>query len=443
MKLWGGRFTSRADEIMEQFNTSLPVDYRLYKEDIAGSLAHVTMLVHCDLLTPEEGDLLVQGLESILHDIETGILPIEGDYEDIHSFIEVHLTERVGETGKKLHTARSRNDQVAVDMRLYAKNKAIEVMDGLQALIDSLHGKARTNNVIMPGYTHLQRAQVVTFGHHLGAYEQMFKRDKKRIANAMELLDENPLGCGALAGTTHEIDRNVTTMLLNFAKPVDNFLDGVSDRDYMLELMSDFSIIMMHLSRLSEELILWSSQEFKFITMADAYSTGSSIMPQKKNPDAAELIRGKTGRVYGSLFALLTTLKGLPLTYNKDMQEDKEQFFDALDTVLDCMEIMSKMIDTLTVNEERMKAAIKGGFLNATEVADYLVSKGTPFRDAHEIVGKIILYCETSNKAIEDLTVDELASFSDSICDDIYEYIDYENILSKGNKSLMKEIGEQ
>ncbi|MDW0112049.1 argininosuccinate lyase [Sporosarcina saromensis] len=442
MKLWGGRFSSRADEIMEQFNTSLPVDYRLYKEDIAGSLAHVTMLVHCDLLTPEEGDLLVQGLESILQDIESGALVIEGDYEDIHSFVEMNLTERIGETGKKLHTARSRNDQVAVDMRLYAKNKAVDVMNGLQTLIDSLHEKGKTNNVIMPGYTHLQRAQVVTFGHHLGAYEQMFKRDKKRVSNALELLDENPLGCGALAGTTHAIDRNVTTELLRFAKPVDNFLDGVSDRDYMLELMSDFSIIMMHLSRLSEELILWSSQEFKFITMADAYSTGSSIMPQKKNPDAAELIRGKTGRVYGSLFALLTTLKGLPLTYNKDMQEDKEQFFDALDTVLDCMEIMSKMIDTLTVNEENMKAAIKAGFLNATEVADYLVSKGTAFRDAHEIVGKIIIYCEKEKKAIEELTVEELAQFSPHIADDIYAYIDYESILTKGNKGLMKEIGE-
>ncbi|MFD1206900.1 argininosuccinate lyase [Sporosarcina contaminans] len=438
MKLWGGRFTSRADEIMEQFNTSLPVDHRLYKEDIAGSLAHVTMLVHSDLLSPEEGDLLVQGLESILTDIESGKLKIEGDFEDIHSFIEMHLTERVGETGKKLHTARSRNDQVAVDMRLYAKNKATEVIDSLQTLIDSLHEKGKANNVIMPGYTHLQRAQVVTFGHHLGAYEQMFKRDKKRVENALELLDENPLGCGALAGTTHAIDRQVTTELLRFAKPVDNFLDGVSDRDYMLELMSNFSIIMMHLSRLSEELVLWSSQEFRFITMADAYSTGSSIMPQKKNPDAAELIRGKTGRVYGSLFSLLTTLKGLPLTYNKDMQEDKEPFFDALDTVLDCMEIMSKMIDTLTVNADQMKAAIKAGFLNATEVADYLVSKGTPFRDAHEIVGKIIIYCEMEKKAIEDLTIEELSGFSSAIEEDIYAYIEYESILTKGNKSLMK-----
>ncbi|PIC67025.1 argininosuccinate lyase [Sporosarcina sp. P16a] len=439
MKLWGGRFSSKADEIMEKFNSSLPVDYRLYREDIAGSIAHVTMQVHSDLLSPEEGELLVNGLQSILTDIESGELQIAGNYEDIHSFIEMNLTERVGETGKKLHTARSRNDQVAVDMRQYARNQTSVVIDALQVLIDSLEAKGKANNVIMPGYTHLQRAQVVTFGHHLGAYAQMFKRDKKRVQNAAEILNENPLGCGALAGTTHNIDRQVTTALLGFDKPVDNFLDGVSDRDYLVELMSDFSLIMMHMSRLSEELILWSSQEFRFITISDAYSTGSSIMPQKKNPDAAELIRGKTGRVYGSLFALLTTLKGLPLTYNKDMQEDKEQFFDALDTVLDCLEIMSKMIDTLQVHEDHMKAAIKSGFLNATEVADYLVAKGTPFRDAHEIVGKIIIYCEQGNKAIEDLTVGELQKFSDHIEDDIYEYIDYESIILKGNKGLMKE----
>ncbi|MEH7115653.1 argininosuccinate lyase [Neobacillus niacini] len=442
MKLWGGRFTKRADQIMEKFNTSLPVDQRLYSQDITGSIAHVKMLVKCELLSEAEGILLVDGLRSILEDIESGVLQVEGNYEDIHSFIEMNLTERIGETGKKLHTARSRNDQVAVDMRLYAKQKANEVMAALQQLIESLNNKAVQNNVIMPGYTHLQRAQVVTFSHHLGAYVQMFSRDKRRIGNAIDIMDENPLGCGALAGTTHNIDRQLTTELLGFSKPVDNFLDGVSDRDYLLELMSSFSITMMHLSRLSEELILWSSQEFRFIEMDDAYSTGSSIMPQKKNPDAAELIRGKTGRVYGSLLSLLTTLKGLPLTYNKDMQEDKEQFFDALDTIMDCLEIMSKMIDTLHVKEENMKAAIKAGFLNATEVADYLVSKGTPFRDAHEIVGKIIIYCEQYKKSIEDLSLDELAKFSSKISDDIYEYIDYENILNKGNKKLIKQIAE-
>lgn len=440
MKLWGGRFKNSAHEIMEKFNTSLPVDHRLYKEDITGSLAHVEMLVQCALITVEEGKQLRDGLQGILRDIENGELKVEGNYEDIHSFVEVNLTERIGETGKKLHTARSRNDQVAVDMRQYAKNKASEVAESLQMLIDSLHKKGAANNVIMPGYTHLQRAQVVTFSHHLAAYAQMFSRDQKRVYNAIEILDENPLGCGALAGTTHEIDRTVTTSILGFTKPVDNFLDGVSDRDYLLELMADFSIIMMHLSRLSEELILWSSQEFQFIKMDDAYSTGSSIMPQKKNPDAAELIRGKTGRVYGSLFALLTTLKGLPLTYNKDMQEDKEQFFDALDTVMDCLEIMSKMIDTLHVNADKMKAAIKAGFLNATEVADYLVSKGMPFRDAHTVVGELIIYCEEEEKAIEELTVTELAEFSELLTEDLYDYIDYEKLLTKGNKGLMKEV---
>jgi argininosuccinate lyase len=442
VKLWGGRFTKREDKIMEKFNTSLPVDHRLYYEDITGSIAHVSMLVKCELLTESEGNLLISGLESILKDIESGLLKVEGEYEDIHSFVEMNLTQRIGETGKKLHTARSRNDQVAVDMRLYAKNKAQEVITALQQLIHSLNEKAANNNIIMPGYTHLQRAQVVTFSHHLGAYAQMFSRDKKRVENAIEILDENPLGCGALAGTTHNIDRRITTILLGFSKPVENFLDGVSDRDYLLELMSSFSITMMHLSRLSEELILWSSQEFKFIEMDDAYSTGSSIMPQKKNPDAAELIRGKTGRVYGSLFSLLTTLKGLPLTYNKDMQEDKEQFFDALDTVMYCLEIMANMIDSLHIKEENMKAAIKAGFLNATEVADYLVRKGTAFRDAHEIVGKIIIYCEDQKKAIEELTIEELAKFSRSITDDIYEYINYENILNKGNKKLIKQISK-
>jgi argininosuccinate lyase len=440
VKLWGGRFTKREDEMMERFNTSLPIDHRLYLEDITGSIAHVNMLVQCGLLTESEGDLLIGGLESILRDIEEGKLKIEGDYEDIHSFVEMHLTERVGEAGKKLHTARSRNDQVAVDMRLYAKNKAGEVLTALDQLIRSLTEKAANHPVMMPGYTHLQRAQVVTFSHHLGAYVQMFNRDKKRVRNAIEILDENPLGCGAMAGTTHPIDRQITTELLGFAKPVDNFLDGVSDRDYLLELLSAFSIMMMHLSRLSEELILWSSQEFRFVEIDDAYATGSSIMPHKKNPDAAELIRGKTGRVYGSLFSLLTTLKGLPLTYNKDMQEDKQQFFDALDTVLDCLNIMAHMIATLHVKEENMKAGMKAGFLNATEVADYLVSKGIPFRDAHEIVGQLILYCEEKGKAIEDLSLEELATFSDSITEEIYDYIDYEKILDKGNKKLMKQV---
>ncbi|MFD4490779.1 MULTISPECIES: argininosuccinate lyase [Lysinibacillus] len=434
MKLWGGRFRKEENKLMEDFNSSLKVDQRLYTEDIKGSIAHVHMLVQCDLLTEKEGQDIVNALLSILEDIDNGTLRIEGNYEDIHSFVESNLTQRIGETGKKLHTARSRNDQVATDIRLYAKNKAFEVIASIEELQHSLEQKAKDNNVIMPGYTHLQRAQVVTFQHHLMAYFNMLNRDKKRIVKAIEIMNESPLGCGALAGTTHAINRELTANELGFSKPVDNFLDGVSDRDYLLELMSDFSIIMMHLSRLSEELILWSSQEFKFITIDDAYSTGSSIMPQKKNPDAAELIRGKTGRVYGSLTSLLTTMKGLPLAYNKDMQEDKEPFFDALDTVLSCLQIMSKMIATMRVNSENMKKAVKGGFLNATEVADYLVSKGVAFRDAHSIVGAIVIYCEDHDKAIEELTIDQLKELSSFIDEDIYDYIDYHNILNKGIK---------
>ncbi|MGD2197170.1 argininosuccinate lyase [Lysinibacillus fusiformis] len=434
MKLWGGRFRKEENKLMEDFNSSLKVDQRLYTEDIKGSIAHVQMLVQCDLLTEKEGQDIVNALLSILEDIDNGTLRIEGNYEDIHSFVESNLTQRIGETGKKLHTARSRNDQVATDIRLYAKNKAFEVIASIEELQHSLEQKAKDNNIIMPGYTHLQRAQVVTFQHHLMAYYNMLNRDKKRIVKAIEIMNESPLGCGALAGTTHAINRELTANELGFSKPVDNFLDGVSDRDYLLELMSDFSIIMMHLSRLSEELILWSSQEFKFITIDDAYSTGSSIMPQKKNPDAAELIRGKTGRVYGSLTSLLTTMKGLPLAYNKDMQEDKEPFFDALDTVLSCLQIMSKMIATMRVNSENMKKAVKGGFLNATEVADYLVSKGVAFRDAHRIVGAIVIYCEDHDKAIEELTIDQLKELSSFIDEDIYDYIDYHNILNKGIK---------
>jgi len=434
MKLWGGRFRKEENKLMEDFNSSLKVDQRLYKEDIKGSIAHVHMLVQCNLLTEREGQDIENALLSILEDIDNGTLQIEGNYEDIHSFVESNLTQRIGDTGKKLHTARSRNDQVATDIRLYAKNKAFEVIASIEALQQSLEQKAKDNNVMIPGYTHLQRAQVVTFQHHLMAYYHMLNRDKKRIVKAIEIMNESPLGCGALAGTTHAINREMTAIELGFSKPVDNFLDGVSDRDYLLELMSDFSIIMMHLSRLSEELILWSSQEFRFITIDDAYSTGSSIMPQKKNPDAAELIRGKTGRVYGSLTSLLTTMKGLPLAYNKDMQEDKEPFFDALDTVLSCLQIMSKMIATMKVNSENMKKAVKGGFLNATEVADYLVSKGVAFRDAHSIVGSIVIYCEDHDKAIEDLTMDELKELSSFIDDDIYDYIDYQNILNKGIK---------
>lgn len=438
MKLWGGRFKNSEVKLMKDFNTSLQEDQQLLDADILGSIAHVKMLVQSNLLTSKEGEKLLEELEFISQEIKNGSLKIEGDFEDIHSFIEGTLTERIGALGKKLHTARSRNDQVAVDLKLYAKKQANVVINCIKDLNQSLERAARNHNVIMPGYTHLQRAQVVTFGYHLKAYIQMFSRDKERIENAIELLNESPLGCGALAGTTHDIKREVTAKELDFSKPVDNFLDGVSDRDYMVELVSGFSTIMMHLSRLSEELILWSSQEFSFIEIADAYSTGSSIMPQKKNPDAAELIRGKTGKVYGSLFSILTTMKGLPLAYNKDMQEVKEPFFSSIETVTSSLQIMAKMVETLRVKSNNMKESVRKGFLNATEVADYLVKKGIAFRDAHGIVGSIVLYCEGENKSIEDLTIKELQGFSNCIDDDIYDFIDYENILNRGIKKEIK-----
>ena len=438
MKLWGGRFRSEENKLMEEFNKSFGFDSLLYKKDIEGSLAHVYMQVQVNLLTREEGEIIINGLKSIEKDIEEGKLLLEGNYEDIHSFIEINLIDRVGDVGKKLHTGRSRNDQVAVDMRLFAKDKCREIINYVEKLKSTLKEVAYNNPIIMPGYTHLQRAQVVTFKHHLMAYYNMLDRDSKRLNNALEILDESPLGCGAFAGTTHNIDRNITCEKLGFKKPMDNFMDGVSDRDYLLELMSDFSIIMMHLSRLSEELILWSSQEFKFIELDDLYSTGSSIMPQKKNPDGAELIRGKTGRVYGNLISLLTVMKGLPLAYNKDMQEDKEGFFDSVNTLSMCLQIMEQMIATLKIREDNMKKAVKGGFLNATEVADYLVNKNVAFRDAHGIVGQIVIYCEDNEKAIEDLSLEELKCFSEVFDEDIYDFIDYENILNKGIKKNLK-----
>ena len=438
MKLWGGRFRKGENKLMEEFNKSFGFDCVLYKKDIEGSLAHVYMQVQVGLLTEEEGKQITEGLQGILEDIESGKLALSGDYEDIHSFVEINLIERIGDVGKKLHTARSRNDQVALDMRLYAREKANDMVGHIASLKETIKEVADNNSVIMPGYTHLQRAQVVTFKHHLMAYYNMFDRDEKRIKNALEILDESPLGCGALAGTTHNIDRNITAQKLGFKKPMDNFMDGVSDRDYLLELMSDFSIIMMHLSRLSEELVLWSSQEFKFIEMDDLFTTGSSIMPQKKNPDGAELIRGKTGRVYGNLFALFTVMKGIPLAYNKDMQEDKEGFFDSVKTLEMCIQIMEGMIGTLKVREDNMKKAVKGGFLNATEVADYLVNKNVPFRDAHSIVGQIVIYCEDHDKAIEELELDELLKFSPVFEQDIYDFIDYNNIIEKGIKKNLK-----
>ncbi|WFD09603.1 argininosuccinate lyase [Tepidibacter hydrothermalis] len=439
MKLWGGRFKTEESKLMEDFNSSLKFDKVMYFEDIQGSIAHVKMLYKSNILTKDESDTLIKGLNEILQEIEFGKLKIQGDYEDIHSFVEINLVKKVGDVGKKLHTARSRNDQVAVDMRMYTKRNALEIVDSIQHLQDVIKDKADKNNYIMPGYTHLQRAQIVTFKYHLMAYYNMFERDKKRMLNSLSLMNESPLGCCALAGTTYDIDREYTCDLLDFDKPIDNYLDGVSDRDYIIEIISNMSIAMMHLSRLSEEIILFSSKEFEFIKISDAYSTGSSIMPQKKNPDAAELIRGKTGRVYGSLMSILTTMKGLPLAYNKDMQEDKEVFFDSIKTTLSCLNVMSNMIDTVTVNKENMMKAVKHGFLNATEVADYLVNHGMAFRDSHKVVGEIVLYCEEKSIAIEDMSIDEFKKFSDLFDESIYEFIDYDNILKKGIK---KEIAE-
>lgn len=438
MKLWGGRFTTAESKLMEDFNSSLSFDKTLYKQDIEGSIAHVKMLSKCGILSSNEESLIINGLRQILEQIENGCLSIEGNYEDIHSFVEAKLIEIIGNTGKKLHTARSRNDQVAVDMRLYAKEKAKETVLYIQTLINVLKELGQKySGVIMPGYTHMQRAQVVTFKYHLLAYVSMFERDIKRLNNAVEILDESPLGCCALAGTTYNIDRESTANDLGFSKPVDNFMDGVSDRDYLIELLSAFSIIMMHLSRFCEELILWSSKEFDFVEISDQFATGSSIMPQKKNPDAAELIRGKTGRVYGSLISLLTTMKSLPLAYNKDMQEDKEPFFDTVITVQSSLKVMTEMLKTIKVNDKNMKKAVKMGFLNATEVADYLVLKGMPFRDAHSLVGRIVLYCEEKNIPIEDLELKELNQFSEFFDESIYEYIDYENSMKKGIKKEM------
>lgn len=437
LKLWGGRFKDKESKLMEDFNSSLSFDKTLYYEDILGSIAHVTMLSQCNIITSEESEIIINGLNSILLDIEKGSLEIQGDYEDIHSFMEIQLTNRIGAVGKKLHTARSRNDQVAVDMRLYSKTKAYDIIKNLHMLLITIENLANNNPAIMPGYTHLQRAQVITFKQHMMAYYSMFTRDKNRLLNSIEIMDENPLGCCALAGTTYNTDRTITTEKLGFKKPVDNFMDGVSDRDYLLELLSIFSIIMMHLSRLSEELILWSSKEFDFVEISDEFSTGSSIMPQKRNPDAAELIRGKTGRVYGDLMSLLTTMKGIPLAYNKDMQEDKEPFFDAVDTVEKCLKVMNSMLNTLKIKKDNMYSAVKKGFLNATEAADYLVNKGMAFRDAHEVIGSIVIYCEGNNIAIEDLPLETLKDFSNLFDEDLYKFINYENTLHRGIKKEM------
>ena len=425
MKLWGGRFKSGVNELVNTFNASISIDSRMYKEDIIGSLAHVKMLGRQGIISSKDSEKIVNGLNEILKRIENGVIDIDNASEDIHSFIESTLTYYIGDEGKKLHTGRSRNDQVALDTKLYVKKYLIMVANQVLNLQTVILNKAKENiNTIMPGYTHMQKAQPITFAHHIMAYAEMLKRDYGRLLDCYDRMNEMPLGSGALATSTYPIDRNFVSNELGFNNPTINSIDSVSDRDYAIEALSALSLIMMHLSRFSEEVILWCTDEFNFVELDDAYSTGSSIMPQKKNPDVAELVRGKTGRVYGDLMTLLTVMKGIPLAYNKDMQEDKEALFDGLDTVLISIQTFTGMLDTMKIKKDVMKKAASGGFTNATDVADYLVKKGEAFRNAHEIVGKIVLYCIDENKAIDDLSLDEFKSFSPFFEEDVYKAID-------------------
>ena len=424
MKLWGGRFENGVNSLVNDFNSSIRVDSRMYKEDIKGSIAHVKMLGAQNIIPINDSEKIVSGLESILERIENKVIKIDEDAEDIHSFIESILTYYIGDEGKKLHTGRSRNDQVTLDTKLYLKGQLKDLIDNLITFEETLYNKANENiYTIMPGYTHMQKAQPITFAHHLLAYSEMFKRDISRIFDCYKRLDEMPLGSCALATSTYNLDRFMVASELDFSKVTVNSLDSVSDRDYAIETLSILSMIMMHLSRFSEEIILWATNEFNFIELSDEYSTGSSIMPQKKNPDVAELVRGKTGRVYGDLITLLTVMKGLPLAYNKDMQEDKESLFDALDTTFLSLKTFNGMLNTLKINKENMKKGASLGFTNATDVADYLVKKGFPFRSAHEIVGAIVLYSIKENKSIDELSLSELKNFSNIFEEDIYNTI--------------------
>ena len=441
MKLWNGRFSKASTSSADEFNASITFDQRLYKEDITGSIAHAKMLGKQGIITLEESALIIKTLEEILEDIEAGKVEFTIEGEDIHMNVETILTQRIGAVGKKLHTARSRNDQVALDIRLYLKKETAAIDTLLQQLLDALEQLAKEHTeTIMPGYTHLQRAQPVTLAYHLLAYYQMFARDKERFADCLKRIDRLPLGCGALAGTTYNTNRDFLAEELGFAAVLPNGMDAVADRDFAIEFINCCAITMMHLSRFCEELILWSSVEFSFIEMDDSYSTGSSIMPQKKNPDMAELIRGKSGRVYGDLMSLLTICKGLPLAYNKDLQEDKEPVFDAADTIKACLGIFTEMLLTISVKKENMSHAAKFGYMNATDAADYLVSKGIPFRDCHEIIGKIVLYCINKGIAIDDMTMDEFKGFSEKFEEDIYEKISIKACIeakkSKGSTSF-------
>ncbi len=434
MKLWGGRFTKETNQLVHNFNASISFDQKFFRQDIKGSIAHVTMLAKQGILTEMERDQIIEGLTAICTEIENGTLEIDGTYEDIHSFVEGHLIERIGDTGKKLHTGRSRNDQVALDMKLYTRDEIKEINELLKNLLVVLNKMMHAHcDTIMPGFTHLQKAQPITLAHHLGAYFEMFKRDRSRLLDTLERMNTCPLGSGALAGTTYPLDRSYTASLLEFKEATLNSMDSVSDRDYLIELLSGLSIIMMHLSRFCEEIILWNSNEYHFVELDDAYSTGSSIMPQKKNPDIAELVRGKTGRVYGSLTSLLTTMKGIPLAYNKDMQEDKELTFDAIDTVKGCIALFTGMIDTMHFNKSVMEESAKKGFTNATDAADYLVKNGVPFRDAHGIIGEIVLYCIDKNISIEDMSLEEMQAISPVFKEDIYEAISLETCVNTRN----------
>ncbi|MFR7993006.1 MAG: argininosuccinate lyase [Lachnospiraceae bacterium] len=431
-QLWGGRFTKETDQLVYEFNASIGFDQRMYQQDIQGSMAHVKMLAKQGILSREEYEQIQEGLESILRDVQSGALSISPEYEDIHSFVEAVLIERIGDAGKKLHTGRSRNDQVALDMKLYTRDR-IDVLKGnlydlLQVLLSMMKQHVDT---VMPGFTHLQKAQPITLAHHLGAYFEMFRRDYGRLVDIRRRMNECPLGSGALAGTTYPLDREYVAQQLGFDRATNNSMDSVADRDYLIELLSALCTVMMHLSRFSEEIIIWNTNEYHFVEIDDAYSTGSSIMPQKKNPDIAELVRGKTGRVYGALFSLLTVMKGLPLAYNKDMQEDKELVFDAMDTVRECLVLFTGMLRTMQFHTDVMERSAMGGFTNATDAADYLVNKGVPFRDAHSIIGTLVLTCLEKRCALDDLTIDEYKAVSPVFESDVYEAIRMDTCVNK------------
>ena len=433
-QLWGGRFTKETDKLVYNFNASIGFDQKFYRQDIRGSIAHVTMLAKQGILNADEKEQIIGGLEGILADVESGKLEITSEYEDIHSFVEANLIDRIGDAGKKLHTGRSRNDQVALDMKLYVRDEITE-LDGLVRNLLEVIEKIMEENLhtYMPGFTHLQKAQPITLAHHMGAYFEMFRRDRGRLQDIYKRMNLCPLGSGALAGTTYPLDRSYTAELLGFDGPTFNSMDSVSDRDYVIELLSALSTIMMHLSRFSEEVIIWNTNEYRFVEIDDAYSTGRSIMPQKKNPDIAELVRGQTGRVYGALMSILTTMKGLPLAYNKDMQEDKELTFDAIDTVKGCLALFTGMLDTMKFRREVMEDSAKNGFTNATDAADYLVGKGVPFRDAHGIVGRLVLYCIDKNISLDDMSLEEYRSISPVFEEDIYDAISMKNCVERRN----------